>query len=228
LSRLWKLVNQTNAYFHAQEPWKLSKSDPEKFKEVLSATCHSLRTIAVLLWPIMPQTMETLLGSIGIKFNITKEAWSGLDLLCWKYQFKLTKVPALFNKIEQVKEEQTKKVEQSSVMKDDGATITIDTVAQVELVVGTIENVDLVEKSDKLLKLHVDFGSKGKRTILAGIRKLYLPVDLIGKQAVFVYNLKPRSLMGYSSQGMLLVAEDANGGHFIAPEQPVMPGTRLK
>ena len=106
--------------------------------------------------------------------------------------------------------------------------ISIDTVAQVELVVGTIEHAELIEKSDKLLKLHVDFGSKGKRTILAGIRKWYLPVDLIGKQAVFIYNLKPRLMMGHESQGMLLVAEDASGGHFIAPEKSVEAGTRLK
>jgi methionyl-tRNA synthetase len=228
LSRLWKLVNQTNAYFHAQEPWKLAKSDPEKFKEVLSATCHSLRTIALLLWPVMPKTMQLLLESIGVQFDVTKGAWAGLDLWHWNYQFTLTKVPTLFNKIEQVKEQQVKKTEPSSVVQEGGPTINIDIVAQVELVVGTIEQAELVEKSDKLLKLHVDFGAKGKRTILAGIRKWYLPVDLIGKQAVFVYNLKPRALMGHESQGMLLVAEGAEGGHYISPAGLVPNGTRLK
>ena len=60
LARLWKFINQTNAYFHSQEPWKVAQKDPEQFKEILSATAHSLRTIALLLWPIMPKKMEAI------------------------------------------------------------------------------------------------------------------------------------------------------------------------
>jgi methionyl-tRNA synthetase len=170
--------------------------------------------------------METLLKSTGSQFALSNGAWSGQDLKHWNYQFTLTKVPTLFNKIEAQEPEQ-EKVQSQPVQASD-TTINIDAVAQVELVVGNIEHAELVEKSDKLLKLQVDFGAKGKRTILAGIRKWYLPVDLIGKQAVFVYNLKPRALMGHESQGMMLIAQDEKGGHFIAPEQPVEPGTRLK
>ena len=228
LSRLWKFVNQTNAYFHSQEPWKLAKADPEKFKEVLAATCHSLRTIALLLWPVMPHAMKKLLESLGVPFELSKGPWAGIDMMRWDCAYTLTKVPALFQKIEQVKIETEKPVETKPEPSLIDSTISIDTVAQVELVVGTIEHAELVEKSDKLLKLHVDFGPKGKRTILAGIRKWYLPIDLLGKQAIFIYNLKPRLMMGHESQGMLLIAEDSAGGHFIAPEQPIAAGTRLK
>lgn len=228
LGRLWRLVNQTNAYFHAQEPWKLAQKEPERFKEVLSATAHSLRTIALLLWPVMPQTMEKLFQSLGVRFELSKGAWAGIDLAQWNSTFTLTKIPALFQKIEIPTTNAEKTAQAKSVETIQDTAINIDTVAQVELVVGTIEHADIVEKSDKLLKLLVDFGSKGKRIILAGIRKWYLPIDLIGKQAVFIYNLKPRLMMGHESQGMLLVAEDAAGGHFIAPEQPVANGTRLK
>ena len=228
LSRLWKLVNQTNAYFHSQEPWKIAKTNPDKFEEVLSVTCHSLRTIALLLWPVMPNTMKVLLESIGLQLDISKGAWAGQDLTCWDCQFELTKVPALFNKIEPAREEAEKKTELNKSIENNESTIGIDTVAQVELVVGTIEHAEIVEKSDKLLKLQVNFGKRGTRTILAGIRKLYAPTDIVGKQAVFVYNLKPRAMMGLESQGMLLIAEDAHGGHFVMPESPVEPGTRLK
>lgn len=229
LSRLWKLVNQTNAYFHSQEPWKLAKADPEKFKEVLAATCHSLRTIALLLWPVMPRTMERLLESLGVSFDLAQGPWAGIDMTRWDYVFTLTKVPALFQKIESSKVEASQPVEAAPEVQATDSTVSIDTVAQVELVVGTIEHAELIEKSDKLLKLCVDFGPKGKRTILAGIRKWYLPIDLIGKQAIFIYNLKPRLMMGHESQGMLLMAEDAAGGaHYISPAEPVPDGTRLK
>ena len=96
----------------------------------------------------------------------------------WDCVFTLTKVPALFQKIEVIKTEAEKPAEMAPEANASDSTISIDTVAQVELVVGTIEHAELVEKSDKLLKLHVDFGQKGKRTILAGIRKWYLPIDL--------------------------------------------------
>lgn len=227
LGRLWKFVNQTNAYFHAQEPWKLAKSDPARFVEVLSATCHGLRTIAVMLWPVMPQTMETLLKSLGLTFDLSRGAWSGFNLESWDSSFTLVKVPALFQKIEPTKKEQ-KEEDSSKKSITESPTIDIETLSKVELVVGTIEHAEIVEKSDKLLKMHVNFGPRGQRTILAGIRKWYLPVDLIGKQAVFVYNLKPRLMMGHESQGMLLIAQGSEGGHVISPGNPVPNGTRLQ
>lgn len=232
LARLFKLVNQTNAYFHSQEPWKLAQSKPENFIEVLSATCHSLRTIAILLWPIMPHKMEELLTSIGVKFDSGKEHFLGVDMFSWSAEFNLTKVPALFAKIE-AKQTQEPKIIQLHAEKPKENTvenaIDIETFAQVELVVGTVEQAESVEKSDKLIKLQVDFGPRGKRTVFAGLKKWYQPVDFIGKQAVFVFNLKPRSIMGSVSQGMMLAGEDVQGiPRIMTPAFPVPDGTKLK
>jgi methionyl-tRNA synthetase len=228
LARLFKLVNQTNAYFHGQEPWKIAKSNPVLFNQIISATCHSLRGIALLLWPIMPHKMETLLKSIGVQFNLMKGPWSGVDVSAWNTEFNLTKVDTLFAKIEPQKPQETKSVEQQEEQVHDN-NIDIETFAQVELVVGTVEQAENVEKSSKLIKLYVDFGQLGKRTVFSGIRKWYLPTDLIGKQAVFVYNLKPRAIMGQMSQGMMLAGEDSNGvPQIMVPATPVPNGTRLK
>jgi methionyl-tRNA synthetase len=108
--------------------------------------------------------------------------------------------------------------------------ITIDDVVKVHLVVGTIEACEPIEKSDKLYKLQVNFGDKGMRQVLSGIRKSYeSPEDLIGKQAVFVYNLKPRAMMGLESQGMVLTAQaEDNKVKIITPSQPVPNGTLLR
>jgi methionyl-tRNA synthetase len=227
LARLWQFVNQTNAYFHAHEPWKLAQSDPAKFIEVLSATCHSLRTIAVVLWPVMPTTTEILLKSLGITFDLSRGAWSGLDLESWNSAFLLEKVPALFHKIEPAKKhEQEETCAQHGMASE--SSVDIETFSKIELVVGTIEHAELVERSDKLIKLHVNFGPRGRRTVVAGIRKWYLPVDVIGKQAVFVFNLKPRLMMGHESQGMLLIAQGSDGGYFVSPGSVVPDGTRLQ
>jgi len=226
LGKLWQFVHQANAYFHAQEPWKVAKVDAAKFEEILSATAHALRTMAVLLWPVMPQKMEALLQSIGVKCIPGVGSMGGVALDEWTANMQLTKIPALFEKVE--KEE--KKSEEVSVKKEEPEnSVNIETVASVELVVGTIIAVDQIEKSEKLLKMQVDFGDRGQRTILAGVKKWYVPEDLIGKQATFVFNLAPRKMAGEVSQGMMLMGEDADGKpHPVSPAQPVPNGTRLR
>ena len=107
--------------------------------------------------------------------------------------------------------------------------ITIDDVVKVELRVGAIKACEEIEGSDKLLKMQIDFGQNGMRQILAGIKKWYTPQDLINKQAVFVYNLKPRKMMGIESQGMMLLAENEQGDLQIVNPVGVVPnGTRLR
>lgn len=89
--------------------------------------------------------------------------------------------------------------------------ITIDDLIKVKLIVGTIQECHIIPESGKLLQLKVSFGEKGNKQILAGIKKWYQPEDLIGKQGVFVFNLKPRTILGLESQGMMLCAQDAAG-----------------
>lgn len=228
LTRLWKLVDKTNAYFHAQEPWKVASKDMQKFNEIISATSHSLQTIAILLWPVMPHKMEALLESLGIQF-VHNKPWSGIVLHEWNATFTLAKIPALFEKIEEAKNEAKKDVQSVPASVPEESFLDIETLSRVELVVGTIEQAVEVAKSDKLIQMTVNFGPRGQRTILAGIKKSYPPEALTGKQAVFVFNLKPRAMMGIMSQGMMLIAEGADGKlNFVAPEQSVPNGTRLR
>lgn len=107
--------------------------------------------------------------------------------------------------------------------------ITIDDLAKIELLIGTIEECHVVPESEKLLQLQVSFGEKGNRQILAGIKKWYQPQDLIGKQGIFVFNLKSRTMLGFKSEGMMLCAQDANGQFQLATvTAPVPNGTQLR
>ncbi len=227
LARLWKFIHQVNAYFHAQEPWKLAKADRAAFIEVLAVTCHSLRVIATLLWPIMPAKMEELLASIGVGFTVKEDHNLVKDLeLSWKGRsFMLKKIAALFATYEQKKDD---KPEQKTVTESNDY-ISIEDLIKVQLAVGTIASCDEVPKSDKLYKLHIDFGEKGKRQILAGIKKAYTPEELLNKQVVCVINLKPRKMLGLESQGMVLAATDGEGKpQVVSPGAPVANGTRLQ
>lgn len=107
--------------------------------------------------------------------------------------------------------------------------ISIDTFNKIDLRVGTIDAVEEIPKSDKLYKLTVNFGEYGVRTICSGIKQRITKDALLGKQAVFVFNLQPRALMGIESHGMLLTAEHSDGTlHYITVTGNVAPGTCLK
>ena len=227
LASVWKYIAQTNAFFHAHEPWKLAKTDEQKFKEVVAATCHSLYGIAILLWPVLPQSMEYLLESLGTNISIGGINYMHeLETLKWERSFLLKKIPTLFTKPEPKKDEQQEKKEQTVIEQN---AIDIELLSRVELRVGTIEQCESIPKSEKLYKLQVNFGQEGTRQILSGIKQFFAPEQLIGKQHVFVFNLKPRAMMGFESHGMILTATDAQGAlHLVRAEHEVPNGTRLK
>ncbi|MFM8489045.1 MAG: methionine--tRNA ligase subunit beta, partial [Bacteroidota bacterium] len=95
--------------------------------------------------------------------------------------------------------------------------IQYDDFARMDIRTGTILTAEKVEKSKKLLKLSVDLGFE-QRTILSGIAEHFQPEEVIGKQVIVLANLAPRAMMGTESQGMILMAEDAEGKlSFVAP-----------
>jgi len=107
-------------------------------------------------------------------------------------------------------------------------TISSDMLDRVDVRVGTIELVEDVRGSEKLVKLTVDFGDH-KRTILAGMKKeRENPKEIEGKQALFVINLEPKKMLGEISQGMLFDIGYADGIKPVLaiPESPVANGTR--
>ena len=226
LSQVWRFINLTNAYFHSQEPWKVAQKDQEQFKEIIYTTAAALRTIAIMLWPVMPVKMERLLASLGIEFTLDTNYVEHLYHTNWNTTFMITKIENLFEK--PLEAPAAPVAQPQPLLVDD--TIGIEDFAKVQLVIGTIEQVDTIDQSDKLYKLQVNFGLLGKRQILSGIRKYLKPEDLLNKQAVFVVNLKPRKMMGIESQGMLLAAgPDAQGNFsFISPTLKIEDGTRLK
>ncbi len=235
LARLWKFIHATNAYFHGQEPWKIAQSNPALFKEILSATCHSLHIIALLLLPVMPHKMEDLLASIGMHFEQGKDTLESEQLQNWDRHFTLKKIPTLFEKplrevVEGSSMSQPEKTENLiTAQLPENNYITIEDVAKVQLHTGTIEACVAVENSDKLVQMTVNLGDLGKRTILAGIRKSYQPEELVGKRGLFITNLKPRKMAGTESQGMMLVAEDETGKvQLVQFPDVVKNGVRLK
>lgn len=106
-------------------------------------------------------------------------------------------------------------------------TIQYDDFAKLELRVATVLECRPHENADKLLVLQIDLGNE-RRQICAGLRQVYQPEQLVGKQIVVVANLAPRQMRGEPSQGMLLAASDPEGRIVvISPSEPVAPGSKV-
>lgn len=117
---------------------------------------------------------------------------------------------------------------EAPVVKEEKIYATIDDFQKIEIRVGTVLSVEVVEGADKLYKLSVDFGEEKPRQILSGIREYTQAEEILGKQFPFVTNLAPRMLRGYESQGMILAGSDDNGLALFNPSKPLANGTRLR
>ena len=107
--------------------------------------------------------------------------------------------------------------------------INIDDFMQIDLRIAKVINAEMVEKADKLIKLELDLGELGKKTVFAGIKKTYSADELKDKLVVCVNNLKPREMRFGTSEGMILAAGDDDIGIFIvSPDKGAKPGMRVR
>jgi methionine--tRNA ligase beta chain len=107
--------------------------------------------------------------------------------------------------------------------------ISYEDFAKVEIRIGTIETVELVEGADRLLKLTVDVGEESKRQIVSGIREYFAdPQELVGKQCPFLVNLETRTIRGFDSEGMILAGGEKGMFTLLHPHKHVPAGIRVQ
>lgn len=108
--------------------------------------------------------------------------------------------------------------------------IDIETFSKIRFRVATIEKVERVAKAKKLYQIQLDVGELGKRQIVSGIAQHYTPEELVGRQIVIVANLKPATLMGVESRGMLLAASTEGDGllALLTPDKAIPAGSRVR
>jgi len=107
--------------------------------------------------------------------------------------------------------------------------ITYDDFAKLDIAIGTITAVEIVEGADKLLKLTVEIGEDAPRQIISGIREYFEDVEsLVGRQCPFLVNLEPRVIRGFESQGMILAASSDDTFALLAPHVTLPAGTRVR
>ena len=210
LAGLAGAVREVNRYIEKRQPWTLAKQGESSRAElgtVLYTASEALRIISGMLYPTMPGKMIELrevLGCSGEPDFAGLSEWGGL-----KSGSAIGEMHSLFPRIDVKKHKAENKDKKASASKQQKAAnvalIEFTDFTKVELRTAEIAEAEKVEGADKLLKLQIMVG-EDKRQIIAGIAQHYSPEELVGKTIIVVANLKPATIRGVESNGMLLAA----------------------
>ncbi|MDX1906609.1 MAG: methionine--tRNA ligase [Bacteroidia bacterium] len=242
LNECMNVARAANKFLGDEEPWKKWKSDPEDVGRILHAALQMIGRLAVLTRVFLPHTAARLADMLRLELDsLTWDRLSG-TILPTGHQI-VTEAPAvLFEKIEDtIIEAQLQKLTPSQppmVPADSPETstpqpvparpeITYEDFQRMDIRIGTILEASRVPKADKLLQFKVDTGLD-IRTILSGVAEYFTPEEMVGRQVPVLINLKPRTIRGIESQGMILFPEDHKGLHLMLPTVPVAPGAVVK
>jgi methionyl-tRNA synthetase len=215
---MMNLARLGNKYLADEEPWKLQKTNPERTSTIMYVALQVSSALAVLSEPFLPYTalkLKTMLNFEGFSHPFWNDI-SKLDELLPSHH-NINTAEFLFSKIEDEEiQKQVDKLEASKIENEEKELepqkelATFEDFSKLDLRVGTILRAEKKAKTKKLMVLTVDTGLD-QRTIVSGIAEHYKPEELIGRKVSVVVNLKPITLKGTLSEGMILMTEDSSG-----------------
>ena len=254
LAEIFAVVQRANKYIDETAPWALAKDEANKprLESVLYHLCEALRVTAILLDAYLPSTAPKMMEQLGLDraaLDLSNAVYGGQE------RYTVHKGEPLFPRIDVAKEiahlkaeDEKRRAEALAAQKakeeaeakaaapaapaepiEHEAEISFDDFCKVEMRVAEVRACETIKESKKLLHLTV-FDGERERYILSGIAKWYKPEDLVGKKVGIVANLAPRPMLKgkYTSEGMIVAADTADGGCAIAfyPDSAA-PGSRI-
>ena len=233
LKEAMNLARLGNKYLADTEPWKVIKTDEGRVKTILNICLQISANLSTLMEPFMPFSSQKLREFM----NIDVIDWDKMGDGVIPAGHELGEAGLLFEKIEDAtiqaqidKLLATKKANEMASVKAPPAkeNILYEDFMKMDIRVGKIIAAEKVAKTKKLMKLTVDTGID-ERTIVSGIAEHYTPEEVIGRQVSVLVNLEPKPLKGIVSQGMILMAENADGTlSFVSPDKEVKPGSEIR
>lgn len=248
LTEVMHVAREGNKYLQDKAPWLLAKdaatqqANQQRIDNTIFLCLQLTANLAIFLNPFLPATARKICYLLKVVDRMLEwENAGSLKLLSVGYSLRAPEL--LFRKIEDAEIEKQMQKLQAGNQHQTGTpastpshvpettaskpTISYGDFDKLDLRVGTIIAAEKVKQADKLLQLTVDLGTE-QRTIVSGIAQHYTPEQIIGQQVIVVANLAPRTLKGIPSQGMILMAEDAQGKlHFVAPSAKISPGGKV-
>lgn len=236
LQEVFKLIGRGNKFIEEVAPWNLVKEgNTGRLQGVMYQLVEILRLATIMLSPILVESVAKVQRQLGLEEEFM--TFDALELGALYGTHRVVKGEALFPRIDvpkgdgsslakeekakkkqeqlehqkakeaQKKAESDKEIPGESLGNNSDNLLSIEEFSRCQFRIGSIIEAEKVEKADKLLKLQVQVGPDEVRTIVAGVALWYQPEELIGKKVVVVYNLKPATLRGIESYGMLLAAK---------------------
>jgi methionyl-tRNA synthetase len=249
----WNLVARVNQYLVETQPWAMAEDPARRGRlgPVLYTAAESLRVLAVLFAPVVPEAAGKIWRQLGLEGSpesarIDQITWGGLkpgtrvarpEAVFPRLDKKeaIERIEAMENEIRQPATPEAPKAEPAAQATAPAAAapaaparISIEDFAKVELRVGEVKSAERVAGTDRLMKLIVDIGTE-QRQLVAGIAGSYQPEQVVGRKVVIVANLEPRKLRGVESNGMVVAATRPDGSPVLCTFIEDVPvGSRLK
>ena len=238
LEEIFTMLKRANKYIDETTPWSLAKDETQKERlgTVLYNLLETIRWGAVLLTPFIPAAANEILDELGTDartydtlgdasaFGKMAAGSSVADSKVLFARIDEAKKMAEFDAIRKAQIEEAEKAAKANEKpeKPEGcALIGIEDFMGVELRTAQVVACERVPKAKKLLKLQLDLGYE-QRQVVSGIAKFYEPEAMIGKKLIVVANLKPATLCGIESQGMILASgEEQVRVVFLAEDTPL-------
>ena len=234
LQAVMDMARLGNRYLTEQEPWKTIKTDEAGAREALHNCLVLIVHIATGLQPFLPATAKKILAMLNWPNNnigFDEEA-------VFADGHELAAASLLFEKVEdEVVEKQIAKLQAKKQVVAEAvvpeitpakADVNYESFATMDIRVGTILTAEKVAKTKKLMKLTIDTGID-QRTVVSGIAEHFEPENIIGRQVSILVNLEPREIKGIVSQGMILMAENAQGKlTFVSPGEGMHNGSVIR
>ena len=246
ITEVFTLLRRCNKYIDETEPWKLAKDETkqDRLATVLYNLMEGIRMAAVALAAYLPDTSARILDMLGTQerdylkldqFGLLETGGKVVEKP--EILFARVDIKELMEKVEADKaanaQAQSAAAPAEEAETEVGidiepkAEITFDDFEKLQFQVGEIIACEAVKKSKKLLCSQVKIGNQ-VRQIVSGIRKHYSPEEMVGKKVMVVTNLKPATLAGVKSEGMILCAEDADGNlSLMVPEKKMPAGAEI-
>ena len=235
IDEIFTLLKRCNKYIDETTPWVLGKDDAKKDRlaTVLYNLLESIRFAGVLLQSFMPDTAEKILDELSTSMRNAESLKEFGNLECGRtldskpeILFARIDVKEFMEKLEMDKKQEAKKEEKQG-KKEEVEEITIEDFTKIQLKVGTVISAEKHPKADRLLVEKVDLGDE-VRQIVSGIASHFTPEELVGRKVVVVANLKPVTLRGVESQGMILCAANDEDLDIVSITKNLPNGTIVR